>query len=140
MFGKNSEGQKDERIISTFSAEMNALYEKRLKYPIIVIATTSESDIPAELNRMFIETIRIEYLDQSTRAELLSWLLAKRNLKHRVNLSKISGMCSDFRYADLTALILHAVKAHCEQADVDLTSLTLSQEDFDKAYGIIVIL
>ena len=134
VFGKNSEGQKDERIISTFSAEVNALYEKRFKYPIIVIATTSESDIPAELNRMFIETIHIEHLDQNTRAELISWLLAKRNLKHRVNLSKISGMCSDFRYADLTALILHAVKVHCEQADVDSKSLTLSQEDFDKAY------
>ncbi|XP_054006126.1 peroxisomal ATPase PEX6 [Hylaeus anthracinus] len=135
VFGKNSEGQKDERIISTFSTEVSALYDKYVKYPVIIVATTSESDISAELSRMFIETIYVDHLDQNKRVDLISWLLAKRNLCHKVNLSKISGMCSDFRSSDLRALIFNAVKFHCKRSDSkDLESLTLSQEDFDQAY------
>lgn len=106
-----------------------------MKYPIIIIATTSEPDIPAELNRIFIETIHLEHLDQNERINLISWLLAKRNLNHQVNLSKISGICSDFRYSDLSALILNAVKFQCKNNTKDLMSLTLLQEDFDRAYG-----
>ncbi|KOC68156.1 Peroxisome assembly factor 2 [Habropoda laboriosa] len=134
VFGKNSEGQKDERIISTFANEINSLYNKRLKYPVIIVATTSESEIPAELNRIFLETIQMEHLDQNERSDLISWLLAKRNLDYQVNLSKLSGMCSDFRYSDLSALILHAIKFHCKNNVSDLKPLTLSQEDFDQAY------
>ncbi|XP_033328747.2 peroxisomal biogenesis factor 6 isoform X1 [Megalopta genalis] len=134
LFGKNSEGQKDERIISTFATEVNALYNKHLKYPIIIIATTNETDISAELNRMFIETIQIEHLNQDERTDLISWLLAKRNLNYQSNLLKVAGMCSDYRFADLNALILHAVKFHYKYRNTDFNSLTLTQEDFDKAY------
>ncbi|XP_076245751.1 peroxisomal biogenesis factor 6 [Calliopsis andreniformis] len=134
VFGKNSEGQKDERIISTFSIEVNALYEKNFKYPIIIIAGTNESDIPAELNRMFIETIHMEHLDQNIRTNLISWLLVNKNISHSVNLSKVSGMCSDFTYSDFEALILNAVKFHCRQAGTNTKSLILSHEDFNKAY------
>ncbi|XP_043580377.1 peroxisome assembly factor 2 isoform X1 [Bombus pyrosoma] len=134
VFGRNSEGQKDERVISAFSNEINSLYNKHLKYPIIIVATTNESDIPAELNRIFIETIHVEHLDQNERTNLVSWLLMKRNLNHQVNLSKISGICSDFRYSDLSTLILNAVKFHCRDSTKNLKPLTLLQEDFDKAY------
>lgn len=134
IFGKNSEGQKDERIISTFSTEINALYDKHSKYPIVIVATTNESDISAELNRIFIETIYVEHLDQNKRRDLLSWLLVKTNLYHEVNLSKISGMCSDFTFSDLKALIFHTIKFQCKRSDKDLKSLTLIHEDFDKAY------
>ncbi|XP_076659143.1 peroxisomal biogenesis factor 6 [Halictus rubicundus] len=134
VFGKNSEGQKDERIISTFSTEVNTLYNKHLKYPVIIIATANESEIPAELNRMFIETIQMEHLNKNERTDLISWLLKKRNINCQSNLSKVAGMCSDYRFADLNALILHAVKFHTKHSDADLNSLTLTQEDFDKAY------
>ncbi|OAD59072.1 Peroxisome assembly factor 2 [Eufriesea mexicana] len=134
VFGRNSEGQKDERVVSTFTNEINLLYNKRLKYPIIIIATTIEPDIPAELNRIFIETIHLEHLDQNERINLILWLLRKRNLDHQVNLSKISGICSDFRYSDLSALVLNAVKFQCKDNNKDLISLTLLQEDFDRAY------
>lgn len=141
VFGKNSEGQKDERIISSFSNQINSLYNKRLKLPIIIVATTNKFDIPAELNRIFIESIHVEHLDQNERRNLISWLLMKRNLDHQVNLSKISGICSDFRYSDLSTLILNAVKFQCKELHTkNLKSLTLSQEDFDKAYGKIVML
>ncbi|XP_031839434.2 peroxisomal biogenesis factor 6 [Nomia melanderi] len=134
VFGKNSEGQKDERIISTFSAEVNALYNKHSKYPVIIVATTNDSDIPAELNRMFIETIQMEHLNQNNRTDLIAWLLKKRKLNYELNLPKIAGICSDFRCADLNTLILHAVKFEYKHTGADSDSLRLSQTDFDKAY------
>lgn len=127
-------------MISTFSSEINSLYHKHLKYPIIIVATTNESDISPELNRIFIETIHVEHLDQNERTNLISWLLMKRNLNHQVNLSKISGICSDFRYSDLSTLILNAVKFHCKDSTKNLKPLTLLQEDFDKAYGTLLML
>lgn len=127
-------------MISTFSNEINSLYHKHLKYPIIIVATTNESDISPELNRIFIETIHVEHLDQNERTNLISWLLMKRNLNHQVNLSKISGICSDFRYSDLSTLILNAVKFHCKDSTKNLKPLTLLQEDFDKAYGTLLML
>ncbi|XP_076391593.1 peroxisomal biogenesis factor 6 isoform X2 [Megachile rotundata] len=134
VFGKNAEGQKDERIISTFLAELNLLYDKCLKYPVIIVATTNESDISAELYRIFIETIHMEHLDQNQRTDLISWLLAKRDLDHQVNLYKVAGICSDFRFLDLLALILHAVKYYCKDSSRNLKSVILLQENFDKAY------
>lgn len=118
------------------------LYNKHLKYPIIIIAITNESDIPSELNRIFIETIHLEHLNQNKRTNLISWLLMKQNLDYQVNLSKISGICSDFRYSDLLTLILNAVKFRCKDKcknfsakNLKLFNLVLLQEDFDKAYG-----
>ncbi|XP_076298831.1 peroxisomal biogenesis factor 6 isoform X2 [Lasioglossum baleicum] len=134
VFGRNSEGQKDERIISTFSTEVNNLYSKHVKYPVIIIATANESEIPAELNRMFIETFQIDHLNKNERTRLISWLLQRKHINCQSNLSKVAGMCSDYRFADLNALILHAVKFHNKHSDSDLNSLTLTQEDFDKAY------
>lgn len=99
------------------------------------MATTSETDIPAELNRIFIETIHVKHLDQNERTDIISWLLAKRNLDHHVNLSKISAMCSDYRYLDLLVLMSHAVKFQCKDSATKFNSLTLSQADFDRAYG-----
>ncbi|XP_076549075.1 peroxisomal biogenesis factor 6 isoform X1 [Osmia lignaria lignaria] len=134
VFGKNAEGQKDERIISTFLTELNSLYDKRLKYPVIIVATTNESEISSELQRIFIETIHMDQLDQKRRTDLISWLLAKRDIKYQINLSKVAGICSDFRFFDLSALILHAVKFYCKNNSADVKSLVLSQEHFDKAY------
>ena len=73
--------------------------------------------------------------------ELISWLLFNRNLKTIADLSKVAGLCSDFKVADLLALSLHATKFRCKlmsHANQRCT-LTLEQEDFDRAYGIIIL-
>ncbi|XP_018048989.1 PREDICTED: peroxisomal biogenesis factor 6 isoform X2 [Atta colombica] len=136
-FGKTIEGQKDERAISFFSTEITTLYNSRRRFPLIIIAASDETDIPSELQRFFIETIHVKPLNQNKRAELISWLLFNRNLKTIADLSKVAGLCSDFKVADLLALSLHATKFRCKlmsHANQRCT-LTLEQEDFDRAYG-----
>ncbi|KYM82398.1 Peroxisomal biogenesis factor 6 [Atta colombica] len=135
-FGKTIEGQKDERAISFFSTEITTLYNSRRRFPLIIIAASDETDIPSELQRFFIETIHVKPLNQNKRAELISWLLFNRNLKTIADLSKVAGLCSDFKVADLLALSLHATKFRCKlmsHANQRCT-LTLEQEDFDRAY------
>lgn len=132
MFGKTAEGQKDERIISTFAKEIVALYDVQRKFPLIIVAASDETDIPAELQRLFIETIHVRHTSQSERAELMSWFLSTRNLTTVADLAKIAGCCSDFRFADLLALSLHTAKLRRE------STLPVAQEDFERAYGISV--
>ncbi|XP_050447681.1 peroxisome assembly factor 2 isoform X2 [Cataglyphis hispanica] len=134
IFGKTAEGQKDERIISAFSTEIATLYVNRhRKFPLIIIAASDETDLPAELQRTFIETIHVKHLNQNKRAELMSWLLSDRNLTTTADLSKVSGLCSDFRFTDLVALTLHAAKFRCKSGMLP-DSKTLTQTDFDRAY------
>lgn len=133
MFGKTAEGEKDERIIFTFSKEITALYDTQRKFPLIIVAASDETDIPAELQRLFIETIHVKHINQSERVELMSWFLSTRNLTTVADLSKVAGSCSDFRFADLLALSLHAAKLRCG------LTLPLVQEDFERAYGIIAL-
>lgn len=138
IFGKTAEGEKDERIISSFSNEILMLYEECQKFPLIIIATSDEIDIAPEVQRIFIETIHIKHLNQNQRMQLISWSLSNRNITCAMDLSKIAGLCSDFRFADLIALSLHAAKfRHKSMADSRYL-LTLVQEDFDQAYGTII--
>lgn len=142
IFGKTAEGQKDERIISAFSAEIATLYadrRPRRRFPLIIVAASDETDLPAELQRIFIETIRVKHLNQNKRAELMSWLLFDRNLTTTADLSKVAGLCSDFRFADLMALTLHAAKFRCKSGMPRDESKILAQTDFDRAYGIIAL-
>ncbi|XP_018358506.1 PREDICTED: peroxisome assembly factor 2 isoform X1 [Trachymyrmex cornetzi] len=134
VFGKTIEGQKDERIISFFSTEITTLYNRHRRFPLIIVAASDETDVPAELQRFFIETIHVKHLNQSKRAELISWLLFNRNLKTIADLSKVA--CSDFKVADLLALSLHATKFRCKSMSHanHKCTLTLKQEDFDRAY------
>ena len=141
VFGKTIEGQKDERVISFFSTEIATLYNRRRRFPLIIVAASDETDVPAELQRFFIETIHVNHLNQSKRTELISWLLFNRNLRTIADLSKVAGLCSDFKVADLLALSLHATKfryksmSHSNQK----CTLNLEQEDFDRAYGTIIL-
>ncbi|XP_031782513.1 peroxisome assembly factor 2 [Nasonia vitripennis] len=110
IFGINSEGQNDERVLAAFGVEVKKLYSKKLTYPIVIIATSNESEIPIDSETTFVEKINIGHLEQNQKCEVLSWLIKSKNLKHQVDLQKIAKMCSDFVLADLEALVLHAIK------------------------------
>lgn len=68
----------------------------------------------------------------------MSWLLSDKNLTTTADLSRVSGLCSDFRFADLMALMLHAAKYRCKSG-MSPDSKVLTQADFDRAYGIIAL-
>lgn len=110
---------------------MNAVCEKRLPYPVIVIATCDEVDIPTELARIFVQTISINHLNQNERVGLIEWLLKKRRLRHETNLAKVAALCSDFNLSDVNTLVSHAVKTRYKR---DPTAAILAEADFEEAY------
>jgi peroxin-6 len=137
IFGINSEGQKDERVLSTFISEIKKLFNTKREYPIIVIATSNDSEIPIDSEKTFIEKITIGHLEQKERYKMLSWFIEKKGLKHQADLHQISKISSDFVLADLEALVLHAIKIrykiHDSSKESDIMELT--NDDFNSAYG-----
>ncbi|KAG7199809.1 hypothetical protein KM043_000470 [Ampulex compressa] len=111
-FGRNSDGQRDERVLSSLATEMReALPDKPLEYPVIVIASSDGSEVFPELRRLFVERISLDRLDQAYRTELISWVLAERGLESTAPRKELAGLCADFRPVDFTTLALHAAKA-----------------------------
>lgn len=143
IFGKNAEGQKDERLISTFVIEVNNLLNRKMKYPVIVVATCDSSDVPAELKRIFVENIEIGHPSQADREETLSWLLANKAIQYNDDLYKVAVLCSDFTLSDLKALVLnaskHLYKLNEEQHNELPSMMTLRQDNFISACGKILI-
>ncbi|KAK2582112.1 hypothetical protein KPH14_004484 [Odynerus spinipes] len=135
VFGKTFEGQKDERIISAFTKEINGLYSKSFNYPIIIVATSDGSEIPGELYRVFTETITLESLDRNQKMDIIKWQLACQRVKCDADLLNIADMCSDFQYKDLITLTLHTIKIHCKnKGQYSEYPITLAKDDFVKAY------
>jgi len=89
------------------------------------------------LQRIFLETIHVDNMNQNKRVEFISWLLSNSNLTTTANISKVAELCSDFRFADLLALLSHAINFRYKLTPHDSGSIfTLTQEDFNRAYGI----
>lgn len=116
---------------------MKKLYNKKLRFPVILIATSESSDIPSELEGSFVATIRLKYLDQTHRSIILSWLLERKGILHQADLHKIAGLCSDFVLADLEALVLRATKIKHKQLSQrnESSLLILLDEDLNEACG-----
>lgn len=137
IFGKNSEGQKDERIITAFSRELKKLNEGVSRYPLIVIATLESDDLDADIQRLFIECVSIEHPGQARRAEALSWLIERNGLCNEADLTKIAGLVSDFRLADLETLATQAAKIayQLSSKSANPIPLVLTQSNFVEACG-----
>lgn len=108
-FCKNNEGQHDSRIISYFVNELNNLFSNN-KHPVILVCVSNTKDLPSELSRVFLETITFEAPNQTERSQILEWIVAKKSLKVRANLSEIAGKTHGFLYEDLEALVYYANK------------------------------
>ncbi|XP_014216118.1 peroxisome assembly factor 2 [Copidosoma floridanum] len=134
IFGVNAEGQKDERVLATFESYVNKLYSEKSKYPVIIVATSTDSEIPIDVDRTFVEKIVIAHLKQEQRSEILSWHMKRKGIKYDVDLQKVAAICSDFALADLEALVMHTTKRLFHSKDsFEGTSLVLSTEDFNHA-------
>ena len=117
---------------------MQKVYSKNLKFPIIIIATCNDSEIPIDAERTFLEKINMNNtVEEDKREKLLCWFISSRGLKHEADLSKISRLCSDFVFADLEALVLHAIKYHLKLSELSEKNdgLILTNDDFVKACG-----
>ncbi|XP_044574440.1 peroxisome assembly factor 2 [Cotesia glomerata] len=135
VFGRDTEGNIDERVTPNFAEQINDIYNIKMKYPLIIIATSEDDEIPSEINRNFIETFSINYFTQDQRSELIEWFLKNRNIKYDVDLSKIAGMCSNFFMNDLETLILDAA-TNCYKPLMsnEKSCVVINENDFIKAY------
>lgn len=137
IFGINAEGKKDERIISAFETEIKKVFDANVNYPLIVIATCENTDLPVKLKRLFLEKISLNHPSQNQRSEILSYLLQIKGIGNKSDLQKIVGLCSDFVLADFQALILHGVKTKYNGntlSQANEQSTILAEEDFNNAY------
>ncbi|XP_014227870.1 peroxisome assembly factor 2 isoform X1 [Trichogramma pretiosum] len=136
VLGINAEGHKDQRVIASFSEALKKLYRKKLNFPLIIFAISSESEMAIDTESTFVDKITIESLTQNERIEILSWVAQMNGLKCEADLQKISKMCSDFVLADLEALVSHATKSRLKLVDSTQkqdADLTLTTEDFVSA-------
>lgn len=108
-----------------------------MKYPIIIIATSNDSEIPIDAEKTFVEKISMNHLEQDQRRELLFWLIDSKGLKHEVDVPKIAKMCSDYVLADFEALVSHAIKNRFKlfNSSIESSIMELSNSDFIHAYG-----
>ncbi|XP_011300123.1 peroxisome assembly factor 2-like, partial [Fopius arisanus] len=134
ILGKNAEGKIDERVTSNFSHQLTELYSTQSSHPLIIIATSESSELPSDFNRIFIEKIKIKYLSQNERTDLITWFLQIQNIKHsNVDISKISAMCSDFVMKDLQSLSQIAVKNRYKKTR-NRKVLRLQESDLTDSY------
>jgi ATP-dependent Zn protease len=59
---------------------------------------------------MFLHVIDIQSPDELKRTAMLQWISRKCGISVSADLSRIAAQTSGFLYADLTALIFHAVR------------------------------
>lgn len=113
------------------------MYSKKRKQPLIIVATTDESEIPIDSEKSFVEKVLIDNLEQEQRCDAVSWLIKSKQMKHQVDIPKIAKMCSDFVMTDLETLVLHAMKNHFKKVvrSSMCCDIILTNEDFMVAFG-----
>ncbi|KAJ8930076.1 hypothetical protein NQ314_017183 [Rhamnusium bicolor] len=143
-FGKNSEGQYDERIIGYFADELQVLFESN-PFPVILFCCSNEKDIPADLKKIFLETFDINAPHCSEREQNLRWILEERSIKTNVNLSEIANKTHGFFFEDLNALVYYAkidnkiMSSHIERNILTqenfLTAIDFMQANYNESIG-----
>ncbi|XP_074026455.1 peroxisomal biogenesis factor 6 isoform X2 [Leptinotarsa decemlineata] len=106
-FGKNSEGQYDERIMGNFSDELKFLFENNI-FPVFLFCCSNQKDIPTNLRKLFLETFEIGAPSELQREHNLRWILEEERLNTDIMLSEIANKTHGFFYEDLRALVYHA--------------------------------
>jgi peroxin-6 len=107
-FGKNNEGQFDERLINHFLNELKSLF-KGNTFPLILFCSSNDKDIPIELKRLFLKTFEIKAPNEQERESILWWIIKTNEIKTDVDLNNIANKTHGFFFEDLRTLVLHAV-------------------------------
>ncbi|KAJ8936011.1 hypothetical protein NQ318_000669 [Aromia moschata] len=130
-FGKNNEGQYDERIMGYFEHELDTLFENN-PFPVILFCCSNEKNIHANLKKIFLETFEINAPDAKQREEMLEWILEERNVGSGTNLNDIANKTPGFYFEDLKALVYYAI-SNSKNVLSEAEKAMLSEENFTKA-------
>ncbi|KAJ3662141.1 hypothetical protein Zmor_006500 [Zophobas morio] len=107
-FGKNNEGEYDERLISHFIQEVRSLFRNN-SFPLVMFCCCNEKCIPGELKRIFLKIFDIKAPNDSEREKILWWILESMNAKTDADINGIANKTHGFLFEDLKALAHRAV-------------------------------
>lgn len=72
------------RLLAAFQMQTQELFSHNRKHPVVIVALTSDKQIKPMIQRMFLETIRIEMPSKDERYEILKWLHKKELFKNQI--------------------------------------------------------
>ncbi|XP_076264418.1 peroxisomal biogenesis factor 6 isoform X1 [Rhynchophorus ferrugineus] len=131
-FGKNNEGQYDQRLINAFSNYLHNLFFKNV-HPVIVVCCSNSKDISPELKRLFLEIFEINPPSEEEREEILKWILSMNDISvHGLDLKCIANTTHGFYFKDLEALVYYA-ENNFYQSHQNSESVCLNEDNFQCA-------
>lgn len=80
------------------------------QYIPVMICVRMKSAVSPTLARLFLHVIHMQSPDELQRTAMLQWILQKCGVCVNADLSHVAAQTSGFIYADLAALVSHAVR------------------------------
>ncbi|XP_056631650.1 peroxisomal ATPase PEX6 isoform X1 [Diorhabda sublineata] len=140
-FGKNNDGQYDERLIGHFSDELKFLFENN-SYPIVLFCCSNQKDISVNLKHLFLQTFEIKTSTDIQRELNLKWICEEKDEITDLDFHDLANKTHGFVFEDLKALVYHAEKTsrcsnNCKIINMEsfIEAIDYMQRNYNESIG-----